>query len=106
MTGSIRQLIECERKARERLDEAQRSLDSIQAQAQHDADIYIRDYTTEKEAEEASHDERNAVELAVLAEELEVLCKKTEHEIAECSIDAVVDAIVNAVACCDEGCSE
>lgn len=101
MTESIKQLIECERKARERLDEALRSRDNIQAQARHDADIYIRDYIAEKEAEAASRDERDAVELAVLAEELEVLCRKKEHEIAGCSIDVVVDEIVSAVACCN-----
>lgn len=99
MTESIRQLIECERKARERLDEALRSRDNIQAQARHDADIYIRDYMAEKEAEGAARDERDAAELAVLAEELEVLCRRTESEIAECSIDGVVDEIVGVVAC-------
>lgn len=101
MTESIRQLIECERKAKERLDEALRSRDNIQAQARHDADVYIRDYVAAQEVEDRAREEQDAADLAALAAELEAAYEEIELEIAERSTGAVVDEIVTTVACCE-----
>lgn len=71
MSESIKKLIECERRAKERLDEALKARESIQAQAQCDADSYIRGYIAQMEAELEALEEDNKEYTVKLSKSLE-----------------------------------
>lgn len=95
MTEGIKYLIECEREAREKLEEAIRAAEYVDSQAKHDADIFIKNYIAKKELEYSKYnrevdqylEERKKIyehELEIKTNELKrINVNKIAEEIAE-----------------------
>lgn len=98
MSESIKQLIECEARARKRLEEALRTQEDIKKQALVDSDNYMKEFIRTKERELDELEQENDAWLANLGKELEREYKEFLEKMDSRSIEAPVNKVVEFVA--------
>lgn len=97
MSESIKYLIECEKKARQRLEEATLAQESIKEQARLDAEVSIKSFKAEKEAELERMEAETGAYLADLSKELELCYEDAVMKLAKSDADETIDGIVRLV---------
>lgn len=97
MGDSIKRLIQCEEKAREKIEQMLLYKEGMKRQALHDAELSVQ--IVESENEQALENMRGEVEayLGALRDELESELKLFEEEIDRKSLDLLVESLVYTV---------
>ncbi|KAI5169727.1 hypothetical protein PAEPH01_0948 [Pancytospora epiphaga] len=97
MSESIRLLIECERKARIRIDEALKTQKNVREQAYYDAEAYIRSYISQCENEIHTEEESSKTKIKKVERQLEENYLLYIDKLTNKSIDEAVELIVSEI---------
>ncbi|KAI4291234.1 hypothetical protein PAPHI01_0508 [Pancytospora philotis] len=97
MADSIRLLIECERQAKKRLQEAESAQASVQSQAIHDAEVHLAGLRAEKEEELEKTKMESQSSFAELNKKMETQYIKSEREFVARDMEDIVQKIADCI---------